>query len=198
MSNLCSKPVLVLNQAFEPLSICSVQRAMKLIVKNRARVEESNGQKFYTGKMWDERTGDLVTVDFFLPSVIRLLEYRYIPVRMPIVTRKNIFNRDGKKCVYCGLHFSERQLTLDHVIPRSRGGKSTYENLVTCCWPCNKKKDNKLLSELPDMQPCYLPKPSNIHTGRFILRNIGDSDPLWRKYLFFNNISKEDNQWVDM
>jgi len=85
MSNLCSKPVLVLNQAFEPLSICSVQRAMKLIVKNRARVEESNGQKFYTGKMWDERTGDLVTVDFFLPSVIRLLEYRYIPVRMPIV-----------------------------------------------------------------------------------------------------------------
>ena len=100
MSNLCQRPVLMLSSSFEPLTICSVKRAMKLIVKGVARAEETLDQKFYTGKMWDEYTGEMITVDFMLPSVIRLLEYRYIPIRTPIVTRKNIFNRDKHTCLY--------------------------------------------------------------------------------------------------
>src|ERR1035438_4718970 len=129
MSNLCNRSCLVLNSALEPLNICSVKRAMTLIVKGKAKAEEIHeNQKFYSGKMWDENTGELVTVDFYLPSVIRLLEYRYIPIRTQIVTRKNIFNRDKKMCLYCGVVFSERNLTLDHIIPRSRGGKNTWEN----------------------------------------------------------------------
>lgn len=187
MSNLCDKPVLVLNSAYEPLSICSAKKAMKLIVKNRARAEESHPQMFYSGKLWDERNGDFVLVDFYLPSVIRLLEYRYIPIRTQIVTRKNIFSRDQNTCLYCNKSFSTRSLTLDHIIPRSRGGKSTWENLVTCCMPCNKKKGDRMLHELNDMKLRYYPKPLNIHTGRFILRNIGQGDPKWKKYLFFKS-----------
>lgn len=189
---MCQKPVLVLNSAFEPLNITSVKRAMKLIMKNRAKAVESHeDQKFYSGKMWDERSGELVTVDFFLPSVIRLLEYRYIPIRTQIVTRKNIFNRDKNMCMYCGMVFPSRSLTLDHIIPRSRGGKSSWENLVTCCVPCNKRKGDKMLHELHDMKLKHEPKPISSHTSRFILRNMGDGDPLWRKYLFFTNDSLE-------
>jgi len=186
MSTLCQKPVLVLNNAFEPLNICSAKRAMKLIVKGAAKAEKVHEDKmFYSGKMWDEHTGELVTVDFFLPSVIRLLEYRYIPIRTQIVTRKNIFNRDKNMCLYCGEVFPTSKLTMDHVYPRSRGGKNTWENLVTCCMPCNKHKGDKLLSELKDMKLRYTPKPLSSHTSRFILRNMGESDPMWREYLFF-------------
>ena len=187
MSNLCEKPVLVLNSAYEPLNICNAKRAMKLIVKGAAKAEETHGQKFYSGRLWDEYSGELVTVDFFLPSVIRLLEYRYIPIRTQIVTRKNILTRDKNTCMYCGHVFPARQLTLDHIIPRSRGGKSTWENLVACCMPCNKKKGDKMLNELHDMKLRLQPKPINTHTSRHILRNMGDADPLWRKYLFYSN-----------
>jgi 5-methylcytosine-specific restriction endonuclease McrA len=187
MSNLCQRPVLMLSSSFEPLTICSVKRAMKLIVKGVARAEETLDQKFYTGKMWDEYTGEMITVDFMLPSVIRLLEYRYIPIRTPIVTRKNIFNRDKHMCLYCGHPFTASKLTLDHVIPRFCGGKSTWENLVSCCMPCNKKKGNKMLHELTDMKLMYKPRPLNSHTSRFIMRDLGDGDPLWRKYLYFEN-----------
>jgi hypothetical protein len=166
---------------------------MTLIVKGKAKAEEIHeNQKFYSGKMWDEKTGELVTVDFYLPSVIRLLEYRYIPIRTQIVTRKNIFNRDKKMCLYCGTVFSERNLTLDHIIPRSRGGKNTWENLATCCMPCNKKKGDKMLYELKDMKLKVQPKPLNVHTSRFILRNMGDGDPLWRKYLFFEGTKQQE------
>ena len=187
MNNLSHKAVLVLNSAYEPLNITSVKRAMKLIVKGAAKAEEVHeDRKFYSGKMWDENSGELVTVDFFLPSVIRLLEYRYIPIRTQIVTRKNILNRDKNTCLYCGEVFSARNLTLDHVIPKSRGGKNTWENLVTCCMPCNKHKGDKMLHELRDMKLKYQPKPISSHTSRFILRNMGDGDPLWRKYLYFD------------
>ena len=192
MSNMCNRPVLVLDASFSPINICSAKRAMKLIVKNCARIEESHPQLFYTGKMWDENTGDLVTVDFFLPSVIRLLQWRFIPIRTPIVTRKNILNRDKNRCMYCGGEFPARALTLDHIIPRSRGGKNTWENLVACCMPCNKKKDNKLLSELKDMKLLVHPKGLNSHSKRFILRNMGSGDPLWEKYLFYNNDSPQE------
>ena len=195
MSNLCNKSVLVLDSSFSPINICSAKRAMKLIIKNCARAEETHPQLFYSGKMWDEHTGELVTVDFFLPSVIRLLQWRYIPIRTPIVTRKNILNRDKNKCMYCDNIFSPKALTLDHIIPRSRGGKSSWENLVACCVPCNKKKDNKLLSELKDMQLLVQPKSLNSHSKRFILRNLGAGDPLWEKYLFFSNSDEENEKW---
>ena len=77
------------------------------------------------------------------------------------------------------------ELTLDHVIPRSRGGLSTWENLVACCHPCNRKKGNQLLSEIPDMKLLREPRAFSLHTSRHIMRMIGRSDSKWRKYLFY-------------
>jgi 5-methylcytosine-specific restriction endonuclease McrA len=77
------------------------------------------------------------------------------------------------------------ELTLDHVVPRSRGGASTWENLVACCHSCNRKKGNSLLNEIHDMSLMREPRPFNLHTSRHIMRMIGRSDAKWRKYLFY-------------
>jgi 5-methylcytosine-specific restriction endonuclease McrA len=177
------------------LNICSAKRALKLIVKGSAKAEESCDIKIHTTKMWDEFTGDFILVDIFLPSVIRLTTYKYIPVRAQLLTRNNILNRDKNTCQYCGKVFSQKSLTLDHIIPRSKGGKSTWENLVSCCVPCNRKKSDSLLSELKDMKLIRQPKSISSHTSKHLLRNMGADDPFWRKYLFFSNSGE--NQWTE-
>ena len=80
---------------------------------------------------------------------------------------------------------SAGELTLDHVLPRSRGGLSTWENLVACCHSCNRRKGNSLLHELPDMKLMREPRPFSLHTSRHIMRMIGHSDQKWRKYLYY-------------
>ena len=77
------------------------------------------------------------------------------------------------------------ELTLDHVIPRSRGGLSTWENLVACCHDCNRRKGNQMLHELTDMKLQREPRPFSLHTSRHIMRMIGSADAAWRKYLYF-------------
>jgi len=119
-----------------------------------------------------------------VPSVIRLLEYRRIPMQARSLSRKNILTRDRYTCQYCHRTFSTNELTLDHVIPRSRGGSSTWENLVACCHPCNRRKGNRLLAET-DMKLFKEPRPFTLHTSRHIMRMIGRSDTKWRKYLFY-------------
>lgn len=137
------KSVLLLDSAFSPLTFCSARRALKMLMKGVARAEEVSSQKVYTGKIWDDKTVDFILADIYLPKVIRLMKYRYIPTRLQVVTRKNIFTRDFNKCGYCGKRFSPKNLTLDHVIPKAQGGKSTWVNLVTACGPCNKFKADR-------------------------------------------------------
>jgi hypothetical protein len=194
--DLSRKSCLVLNSAFEPLSFCSAKRAVTLIYKGIAKTEKTRPEKIYTTTMWDEITGDFILVDQFLPSVIRLLEYKFIPVRLHILTRRNILNRDHNTCQYCGKVFSPKALTLDHVRPRSKGGQSTWENLVACCHSCNNKKGNKLLTELTDMKLIRMPRSIGIHTSRHLLRNLGMDDPDWRKFLFYDSDEGE-NQWTE-
>jgi 5-methylcytosine-specific restriction endonuclease McrA len=119
-----------------------------------------------------------------VPSVIRLLEYRRIPHQTRALSRKNILLRDRNTCQYCGKVIPSSDLTLDHVIPRSRGGSSTWENLVACCHTCNRRKGNHLLNET-DMKLLKEPRPFTLHTSRHIMRMIGRSDLKWRKYLFY-------------
>ena len=113
--------ILVLNSSYEPLHFTNWKRAIVLLFKEKAR---------------------LIT-----KRVIRLVNYVRIPYHLAkgsYPTRASIYKRDDHECQYCG---SEKDLTLDHVIPRSKGGQDTWENLVTCCTKCNLKKGNKLLSE---------------------------------------------------
>ena len=86
---------------------------------------------------------------------------------------------------YCAVVLPSGELTLDHVIPRSRGGNSTWENLVACCHACNRRKGNRMLHELDDMILMRDPRPFSLHTSRQIMRMLGRGDDRWRKYLFY-------------
>jgi len=158
-----------------------------MLMKGVARAEEVSSQKVYTGKIWDDKTGDFILADIYLPKVIRLMKYRYIPTRLQVVTRKNIFTRDFNKCGYCGKRFSPKNLTLDHVIPKAQGGKSTWVNLVTACGPCNKFKADRTPEEA-GMVLRRRPREMTIHTSKHILRSMSTEDPIWQKYLFFDSL----------
>jgi 5-methylcytosine-specific restriction endonuclease McrA len=172
-SPLMQTPVLVLNASYEPINICAARRAIVLVLKGLAMPEEENGHCLHAAR-----------IAMRVPSVIRLLEYRRIPHQTRALSRKNILLRDRNTCQYCGLVMSSGELTLDHVVPRSRGGLSAWENLVACCHPCNRRKGNHLLGEI-DMRLLKEPRPFTLHTSRHIMRMIGRSDLKWRKYLFY-------------
>lgn len=128
--------VLVLNRSFEPLQICDVRRAIVLLFTGRAeRVED---------------TADLVrspSVVMVIPSVIRLQRYIRRPTKQTLsFNKKNILKRDGYTCNYCGTNSGER-MTIDHVVPRSVGGKTIWENVVSACRSCNTRKGSRTPQE---------------------------------------------------
>src|ERR1700678_368306 len=168
------KPVLVLNASYEPINICGARRALILVLKGVAKTEEEQGAILHAA---------LLRIP--MPSVIRLLEYRRIPHQTRALSRKNILLRDRNSCQYCGVALPSSELTLDHVIPRSRGGNSTWENLVACCHACNRRKGNRMLHEIDDMILMRDPRPFSLHTSRQIMRMLGRGDDRWRKYLFY-------------
>jgi 5-methylcytosine-specific restriction endonuclease McrA len=166
-------PVLVLNASYEPINVCAARRAIVLVLKGVAKTEEVNGHQLHSARL-----------AIRIPSVIRLLEYRRIPHQTRALSRKNILLRDRNICQYCGMVVPSSELTLDHVIPRSRGGTSTWENLVACCHVCNRRKGNRLPGEA-SMKLMREPRAFNLHTSRHIMRLMGHSDDKWRKYLFY-------------
>jgi len=171
--NVLRHPVLVLNASYEPIHVCVVRRALVLVFKGVASAEELSHWQVHSASQ-------AVSV----PSVIRLLEYRRIPRQTRSLSRKNILLRDRHTCQYCGEVFSPIELTLDHVMPRSRGGKSSWENLVTCCRRCNNCKGDRLPEEA-NMLLQRRPRPFSLHTSRSLMRQLGSYQETWRKYLFY-------------
>src|ERR1700678_2459097 len=178
--SMINKAVLVLNASFEPVSITRAKNALKLLVKGAAVAEEDYGVEVYPG--------------IPLPCVIRLRNYKRIPIRISILTRPNIYARDRYLCQYCGLKEGSTRiingkpvkviLTLDHVQPESRGGKWNWNNLVACCRECNRKKGDKTPEEA-GMPLLHQPGSLTIHTSRYLLRLVGlDEDKRWEKYLY--------------
>src|SRR6202007_1634327 len=171
--NSLHAPVLVLNASYEPINVCAARRAIVLVLKGVAMAEEENGHFLHAPR-----------VAMRVPSVIRLLEYRRIPHQTRALSRKNILLRDRNTCQYCGVVLASGELTLDHVIPRSRGGSSTWENLGARCHPLYRLKGNQLPMEA-GMKLTREPPAFNLHTSRHIMRLMGRSDDKWRKYLFY-------------
>lgn len=167
------KPVLVLNASYEPINICAARRAVVLILKGVASAEEHA-----LGNIHSARSAVRI------PSVIRLLEYRRIPHQTRALSRKNILMRDRYTCQYCLRTMSSSELTLDHVVPRSRAGETTWENLVACCHLCNNRKGNRTPEEA-GMRLHRAPRPFSLHTSRHLMRLLAKSDDQWRKYLFY-------------
>jgi 5-methylcytosine-specific restriction endonuclease McrA len=165
--------VLVLNASFEPINVCSLRRAIVLILKGAARVEEHSDRVLHSP-----------STSVRAPSVIRLVEYVHIPFERSSLSRKNVLLRDHNTCQYCGRSAPPQDLTLDHVVPRSRGGGSGWENLVACCRPCNNRKGDRTPDEAR-MRLLKRPQSFNSHVNRQIIRFLGRSDDAWRKYLFY-------------
>lgn len=167
------KPVLVLNASYEPINVCAARRALVLVLKGVATTEEHTLHAVHSPRH-----------ALRLPSVIRLLEYRRIPQQTRALSRKNILMRDRYTCQYCLKSPPAVDLTLDHVIPRSRHGESTWENLVACCHTCNNRKGNRTPEEA-GFRLARAPRPFSLHTSRHLMRLLGKGDDQWRKYLFY-------------
>ncbi len=128
--------VLVLNASYEPLNVCSVRRAHVLVFKGKAEVIVDAGKSLRSA-----------AAEFVWPHVIRLLHYVRVPKSVQRkISRRALFARDRWCCQYCGTESGK--LTLDHVVPRSRGGESVWENVVTSCAPCNLRKGDRTLDEV--------------------------------------------------
>lgn len=126
--------VLVLNQNYEPLNICNVKRALVMVFTGKAEIIEQNGLILHT-----------IDADYRAPSVIRLAVLIKRPRPQVKLTRREIFIRDSYTCQYCGVR--TRDLTIDHVMPKSRNGPHTWENLVSACKTCNHRKGGRTAQE---------------------------------------------------
>ena len=170
---LLRMPVLVLNATYEPISITVVRRAIVLVFKGVANTEEENGNFLRAA-----------SIAIRMPSVIRLTKFHRIPYQARALSRKTVLMRDRYTCQFCGETFPSSELTLDHVIPRARGGHTDWDNLVACCHNCNNLKGDRLPEEagLRLLRP---PRPFTLHTSRQLMRLMGRSDAKWRKYLFY-------------
>lgn len=163
--------VLILNQSYEPISICSAKKALMLLFLTKAELVEQNPHR-------NVRT---VRVTYPFPSVIRLCAYLRVPFKKIELSRKNIMRRDGMRCTYCG--GGTPPLTMDHIIPRSRGGTDSWENLTTACIKCNNKKGNRTPDEA-GMRLLTVPKRP--HHVMFLKHSMGQVDDTWRPYLFMD------------
>lgn len=161
--------VLVLSKSYEPVSVTSAKKAFLLVYSDKAEVVDE--------------TEDIVrspSMVFNLPSIIRLKTRPKFNIFKKIeLNRKNVFRRDNNTCQYCG---STENLTLDHIIPKSKGGTTSWDNLVTACNRCNNKKDNKNLHEIEMKLKIEPRKPNYI---QFLIKKSGIQES-WKPYLFLN------------
>src|SRR6266478_5520292 len=161
--------VLVLNLDFQPLNVCNVRRAVVLLTKEKASVVEQNGHLVTSERL-----------SFPSPSVIRLAYHVKRPRPVVKMTRKEVLVRDDHTCQYCGRRGHD--LTIDHVIPRHRGGQHVWENVVAACKACNHRKGGRTTSEAR-MNPYRLPfRPPS--TPRYLFGSyVRSGEGTWRKFL---------------
>lgn len=163
--------VLVLNASYEPLSICDARNAVLLLFCGKAMMVASH----------PEHRIRTVTESYPLPSIVRLTVFVRVEYRSAVLSRKNIFRRDGFRCQYCGR--KESDLTIDHVVPKSRGGGDSWENLTTACKPCNTKKGSRTPAEAGMAMLNKPVRPSHITLMRQHYLSISDE---WKPYLFMS------------
>jgi 5-methylcytosine-specific restriction endonuclease McrA len=160
--------VLVLNATYEPVNVCTVRRAIVLLLKAKAEVIEGSERQVHSAHQSISR-----------PAVIRLVSYVRIPrdTHRRKITRRAVFARDNWTCQYCG---ARTQLTVDHVIPRSKGGGSTWDNIVASCAPCNRRKGD-LMPRAANMQ---LARPPRTPNPDVFIHVASPTIPVsWRQYL---------------
>ncbi len=167
---MLNQSVLLLNQNYEPLTICNAKKAIILIYLGKAEAIENDSQ-------WIRS----INSQLRLPVVIRLIRYVRAPKKRIILNRKNLLIRDNYTCQYCSRRV--QPLTVDHVIPKQFGGKDTWENLVIACLPCNNRKANRT----PDQAGMRLVnKPKRPNHFFYFQHFIGVKHDRWKPYIFMD------------
>jgi 5-methylcytosine-specific restriction endonuclease McrA len=162
--------VLVLNATYEPLNVVTVRRAIVLLLKEKAEVVEAT-----------EATLRAERVKYPCPLVIRLVTYVKVPRQMGLpLTRRTVLARDQYTCQYCGTQPGKTHLTVDHVIPRSKGGLTIWENVVTACAACNQRKGNRAPH---DASMALKSKPARPRYIAVVLLGHASAPHVWHKYL---------------
>jgi 5-methylcytosine-specific restriction endonuclease McrA len=173
---------LLLNATYEPLKVVHWQKAVTLWCQGKVEIVS----------VYD-REVRAVTFSFKLPSVIRLLRFVHIKRRLDYVpfSRANIYARDEYSCQYCGDAYSTSELTFDHVVPVAHGGRKDWENIVTCCITCNRRKGGRTPEQARMRLVRHPRRPEKAPALRMTigLRNAPDS---WRDYIYWN-VSLDDS-----
>lgn len=209
--------VLTLNAAYMPVGVIDWDVAITLWFKGKAEILDTYEDKIlhtgnhfvkpeysandkFVSSFYDERLDSWKTA-IEMPAVIRLLEFvnpkKHISF-FESFTRQNVYERDGGKCMYCGKEVSRNKFTFDHVIPKSRGGKTNWQNIVACCLKCNSKKDNRTPSEagMTLIKQPFAPKVANDFNSGILNRLKGMSriinNKKWADYLYWNVELKSD------
>ncbi len=192
MSSSLELPVLVLNRFWQPVHTCSARRAVHLLCLGHAQVVQVEGdEKFathdlmswvgYSKKQIADEMIHSVTLALRIPKIIVLAVYERLPRLEVKFTRKNVFMRDEFTCQYCEKVLPELKLNLDHVIPKDKGGKTSWQNIVTSCVKCNTRKSNKLPQEAnmyPRQEP-FAPRWRPLYG----IRESGGGDESWEHFL---------------
>ncbi len=167
---ITAEGVLLLNATFEPLHVLSWKRVLRLLTAGKVEVVEES-----------EREVHSLSVVIRIPSVVRLLRYVHYRQPLPKLSRATVYIRDDFRCSYCGREYEARALSLDHVVPKSQGGRTEWENVVTCCVPCNVRKADRTPQQA-HMKLLRRPtRPDRLNS--FVLTFGRHVPPTWRNYL---------------
>ena len=162
---------LILNASYMPLSIINAERAFVLWYKDRVHIEKNYDEKFF----------NTVQRKYPIPSIVRIKEFVNFRYDNVPFSKRNVMKRDGFECGYCG---SKKNLTIDHVIPTSKGGKNTWNNVITACAQCNSEKGDLIDPDIPDKFKTDL---SLYRPHAFLMMKksiVGDIPEDWKPYLF--------------
>jgi 5-methylcytosine-specific restriction endonuclease McrA len=169
--SILNRSVLVLNTNYAPMDICTARRAICLFYNEKVDILESYKESIHSP-----------SVTLSLPSIVKLKGFVRHHKMDVVLSRKNLMIRDKYQCQYCSS--KKNPLTLDHVLPKNRGGMDTWENLVTACQSCNRKKSNRTPEEAKMLLVRLPKKPNKIH---YFQQFIREKQTAWRPYLFMES-----------
>ena len=181
ISALLRRPTLILNRNWQPVNVATVARALVMLWNETVRVVDPIDYQLYSWSDWsrlvpedDEPFIQAVSLRLRVPEVVTLNEYDRLPAKSVSFSRRNVFKRDRYTCQYCGVQPGSGELTIDHILPRSHGGESTWENCVLACLQCNKRKADRTPGQAgmrlrnepgrPRWKPLYAPQNVRIES----------------------------------
>lgn len=171
LNNIMAKKILLLSSSYEPITFINERKTISLLLRERAEpVSYWEGEKLGLPKFE------------YLPSVLRLTKWYSISRKPGSFSRKIVFSRDNWTCQFCNTKLSQHDATIDHVVPKSKGGQTNWINCVTACKPCNRKKGDKSL-EKSGLKLLTQPKPPSVHHFGFVKNDRNEWHHDWKYYI---------------